>query len=142
MEREPLRRVVLDTNTIVSAYLFPLSNPGKVLSIVLSQCRLLTSLEIAAELTIVLRKEKFDRYLRLTLREELVAATIREAEFITTSSVITACRDVADNRILELAVDGGATVIVSGDADLLTMQSFRGIPILSAGDLLSRFATL
>lgn len=142
MEREPPRRVVLDTNTIVSAYLFPLSNPGKVLDFVLSNGRLLMSLETATELTAIMRKKKFDRYINRRIRDELVASTIRESEFVTTTTVISACRDTADNRILELAVDGSAAAIVSGDADLLTLRSFRGVPILSANDFLSQFASL
>jgi predicted nucleic acid-binding protein len=53
--------------------------------------------------------------------------------------IITDCRDAADNKFLELAVDGCASAIVSGDADLLILHPFREIPILSARDYLSRY---
>jgi putative PIN family toxin of toxin-antitoxin system len=142
MEREPLHRIVLDTNTIVSAYLFPLSNPGKALGFVISRGRLLMSLETATELPAVMRREKFDRYLRLQIREELVASSIRDSEFVATTTVVTVCRDAADNRVLELAVDGSASAIVSGDADRLALQSFRGIPLMTASEFLSRFSSL
>lgn len=86
-----------------------------------------------------MRREKFDRYLSLSRREELVARTIRDCEFIETSTIVTVCRDSPDNRLLELAVDGGASALVSGDADLLMLRSFREIPILTPRDFLARF---
>jgi len=44
---------------------------------------------------------------------------------------ITACRDVKDNKFLELAIDGGAHLIVSGDNDLLTLHPFQSLRILN-----------
>jgi predicted nucleic acid-binding protein len=43
---------------------------------------------------------------------------------------IAACRDPADDKFLELAVNGHADLIVSGDADLLALNPFRHIPIV------------
>ena len=37
----------------------------------------------------------------------------------------------ADEKFLELAVNGQADVIVSGDADLLVLDPFHGIPIVT-----------
>jgi predicted nucleic acid-binding protein len=42
------------------------------------------------------------------------------------------CRDPDDDKFLELAVNGRADVIISGDADLLVLDTFRGIPIITA----------
>ena len=53
------------------------------------------------------------------------------AELVTITKRITACRDATDDRFLELAVNGSATVIVSGDADLLALNPFRSIPIVA-----------
>jgi hypothetical protein len=39
-----------------------------------------------------------------------------------------------DNRVLEAAVEGAADCIVSGDADLLDLGSFQGIPIMAPGE--------
>ena len=58
---------------------------------------------------------------------ELLAA----AELVTITGRITACRDSKDDKFLELAVNGHADLIVSGDADLLTVNPFRGIPIVA-----------
>ena len=43
---------------------------------------------------------------------------------------IQACRDVKDDKFLELAVNGNADVIVTGDADLLVLNPFREIEII------------
>lgn len=49
------------------------------------------------------------------------------------------CRDPSDDRMLELAVAGGAAAIIAGDQDLLTLSPFRGIPILSPRAFLERY---
>jgi len=63
----------------------------------------------------------------LTWLESVVAA----AELVPIIEQIVACRDPKDDKFLELAVDGHADFIVSGDADLLTLNPFRGIPIIT-----------
>ena len=50
---------------------------------------------------------------------------------MTLTERVTACRDATDDKFLELAVNGKADVIVSGDADLLVLNPFRGIPIVT-----------
>jgi uncharacterized protein len=129
-------RIVLDTNVLVSAFLFPQSIPGRILDAILISHRMLVSVGVAAELIDVMRREKFDAYLSLERREELVASLIRDSELIETSTTISECRDSKDNRLLELAVDGAASVIVTGDSDLLELHPFRGISIFSPRDFL------
>jgi predicted nucleic acid-binding protein len=52
---------------------------------------------------------------------------------------VQACRDADDDKFLALALCGGAAdLIVSGAADLLTMQCFRGIEIIAPAALLAR----
>jgi predicted nucleic acid-binding protein len=41
------------------------------------------------------------------------------------------CRDPDDDKFLELAVNGHADAIISGDHDLLVLDTFRGIPIIT-----------
>jgi putative PIN family toxin of toxin-antitoxin system len=60
------------------------------------------------------------------LREMLAAA-----ELVTITKRVTACRDPKDDKFLELAVNGHADVIVSGDDDLLVLDTFQGIPIIT-----------
>lgn len=44
---------------------------------------------------------------------------------------VDACRDSKDNMILEVAVNGAAQLIVTGDRDLLSIRTFHGIPIIT-----------
>jgi putative PIN family toxin of toxin-antitoxin system len=124
MASDAMDRIVFDTNTLVSGYLFPHSTPGQAIEFGLNRQRMLMSMEIVRELAEVLRREKFDRFLSLGRREELIAKTILQSEFVATSTVVTDCRDPSDNKFLELAIDGHASAIVSGDADLLTLHPF------------------
>jgi len=58
---------------------------------------------------------------------ELMAA----AELIAITERIAACRDPKDDKFLELAVNGHADLIVTGDADLLALNPFREIPVVT-----------
>jgi predicted nucleic acid-binding protein len=49
---------------------------------------------------------------------------------------VSECRDPKDDKFLELAINGEATVIISGDKDLLVLNPFRTIPILSPREFL------
>jgi putative PIN family toxin of toxin-antitoxin system len=53
------------------------------------------------------------------------------AEAVTICERIVASRDPTDDKFLELAVNGRADLIVTGDADLLVLNPFRDIPIVS-----------
>lgn len=43
---------------------------------------------------------------------------------------ITTCRDPKDNMFLDLAVQGGAKYLISGDADLLDLHPFQSVSIV------------
>ena len=45
-----------------------------------------------------------------------------------------ACRDPKDNKFLELAVAGSAGYLISGDEDLLVLNPFRGIRIVTPAE--------
>jgi predicted nucleic acid-binding protein len=54
------------------------------------------------------------------------------AELITITERIAACRDVKDDKFLEVAVNGQADLIITGDSDLLVLNPFRNIPIVTS----------
>jgi predicted nucleic acid-binding protein len=63
--------------------------------------------------------------------------TVLEIEVVDS---IQACRDPKDDKFLELAVNGHANALVTGDADLLVLNPFREIPILTPSQFLSTLA--
>jgi uncharacterized protein len=130
--------VVLDTNVLVSAALFPRSIPGQALRRAREIGILLTTRDLVAELRNVLARNKFDRYVSAALRDEFLVAYISEAEFVVVAERLSVCRDPKDDLVLEAAINGQATCVVSGDDDLLVLHPFRGIPILRPTEFITR----
>jgi putative PIN family toxin of toxin-antitoxin system len=71
-----------------------------------------------------------DKYLPEQKRLEFFAALVRKVEIIVVSEVITDCRDAKDNKFLELAINGNASHLISGDKDLLVLNPFRQVLIM------------
>jgi putative PIN family toxin of toxin-antitoxin system len=69
---------------------------------------------------------------------EWLMALLAAAELVAITETIAACRDRDDDKFLELAVSGRADFIVSGDADLLALDPFRQIPIVSPATFVER----
>ncbi len=134
-------RVVIDTGVAVSAVLLPRSVPRQAFDLAAARGRLLVSAATIAELDEVLRRPKFDRYIREEERLEFLAALVREAERVDVTEAVTDCRDPKDNKFLELAVSGRATHLVSGDDDLLVLHPFRGVAIVTPRDFLTAVAS-
>ena len=63
--------------------------------------------------------------------EEARRSAMRARALSTITDRITGCRDPKDDKFLELAVNGHADLIVTGDRDLLALNPFRGIPIVT-----------
>ena len=132
-------RVVMDINVVVSAALLPRSVPRQAFDRALEHGTLLMSSATVAELNAVLRRPRFDTYVHEDERLEFLAILLRDVELVEVTAVVTDCRDPKDNKFLELALNGKATHIVSGDEDLLVLHSFRGIPILTPQGFLAQW---
>ena len=91
------------------------------------------------EFSEVLTRPKFDKYISNQERQQAISAFERKSQLITISSEISICRDPKDNKFLDLAIDSGAACIITGDKDLLVLNPFEGIPILTAADFLKVF---
>jgi putative PIN family toxin of toxin-antitoxin system len=130
-------RVVVDTGVAVSAVLLPRSVPRQAFDLAMERGRLLVSEATIAELDEVLRRPKFNKYTSEEKRLEFFAALVREAEVVEITEQVTGCRDPKDDKFLELAVNGKASHLLSGDADLLVLRPFRGIAVLTPQDFLA-----
>jgi putative PIN family toxin of toxin-antitoxin system len=124
-------RFVLDTGVLVSALLLPRSVPRQAVDFAFVHGIVLASADTIGELDEVLRRPKFNRYLREEERLLFLAAFIRDAEMVDVTESVAECRDPKDDRFLELAVSGNAACIVSGDSDLLVLNPFREVAILT-----------
>jgi putative PIN family toxin of toxin-antitoxin system len=131
-------RVVLDTNVLISAILFPGGAPEAILRLGLEKrVQLATSPKLLTEFARVL-VEKFghsdsqaqERLRRMVAISDIVKRreTIREI-----------AQDPEDDRVLEAALAAHAEAIVSGDKHLLQLGTWRGIRILRPADFLTEF---
>jgi putative PIN family toxin of toxin-antitoxin system len=130
-------RAVIDTNVVVSAVLLPRSVPRQSFDAAVAQGKLLLSEAMIAELDDVLRRPKFNKYISEERRLEFLAGLVQQAELVQVTEVITACRDAKDNKFLELAASGKASHIISGDRDLLALNPFRRITIVTPQEFLA-----
>ncbi len=136
MSIAPARRVVFDTNTLVSALLLPTSIPRQALDYALDHGKVLTSLALLSELDRVLNYPKLAPYITPAERSQFLGKLTLEGTLTTITVQLVVVRDPKDNFVLELAVSGGANVIVSGDNDLIILGRYDGIPIRTPAQFL------
>jgi len=120
----------------VSALLVPGSKPRRALDRAFQEGRVLLSFATLAELYDVLHRKQFRRYVEEELARSFLAALARDSEWIDVDVQVNACCDPRDNKFLEIALSGRATHLISGDADLLVLDPFQGIRILSPQEFL------
>jgi putative PIN family toxin of toxin-antitoxin system len=90
-----------------------------------------------SELAEVLSRSKFDSFVSRADRELFLAQIESAAEFVPIIQLVRACRDPKDDKFLEVALNGRADMIITGDADLLEMHPWRGLAILSPAGYLN-----
>jgi uncharacterized protein len=132
-------RVIFDTNVLISAVLIKNSVSDIALRKAQNSCTILCSNSIFIEYTEKLLLPRFNKYASLMKRTDMLDDIEKEALFIEPVVKISECRDPKDNKFLELAVAGNADCIVTGDNDLLILNPFRGIKIISPSDFLIQF---
>ena len=137
-EPSALMRVVLDTNTLISALLFHGTASRLVALWQSGRFTLLVSRAILEEYLRVLAYPKFrltDQDIRGLVEEEVLPYVVTVRVRLRLSVVR---RDPEDNKFLECAVAGRAEYLVTGDQDLRELDSYRGVTILTVGEFLER----
>lgn len=136
-----LVRAVVDTNVYVSAVIRPRGAMAEIVTRVrLRQYSILYSLEQLEEI----RETVLDT--RLSLKYGIVPSDIatiielivRRGEVIEIKGDLAICRDPDDDAIIEIAINGKADCIVSGDKDLLVLGSVEGVQVITPREFLER----
>jgi putative PIN family toxin of toxin-antitoxin system len=123
-----LIRVTVDTNVIISALLFGENSKKVIESIFKNKIRAYTSPQLVSELVDkLIMKFNFSREMILKLETQIATNFI----IVYPTVLINKARDVDDNRVLEVAVESGSKIIVTGDKDLLTLEKYNDIEIIS-----------
>ncbi len=136
MSKELLRGV-FDNNVLVSAALLA-GVPRKAFDKLLDNGLVLVSVPVLLELADVLNRPKFDKYVTRDERMRFMVSFLKVAEMTEIKETITVCRDPKDDKLLELAVSGNADFLVTGDKDLLVLNPFRGVEIITPREFLDK----
>ncbi len=133
-------QVVVDTNLIVSAFLWD-GKPGKLISTLLARgIPMLTTPAIIDELDATLRKPKFDSRFQAkgVTVDELMDGYRQMTQLVIPAEIPDdSVRDPKDRIILAAAVGGSASHLISGDKDLTTLQQYHEVVILTVTQFLA-----
>lgn len=132
---------VIDTGVLVSGLIRRQGTPGDVLRLLRDgRFRLIDTTETLVEVIDVLGRPPFR--LKYHIEPDDITALVNlvrlRGDLVVPTQHITACRDPKDDKFIEAALAGQADCVVSGDADLLALSPFRGIPILCPAEFIAR----
>ena len=130
------RRIVFDTNALISAAILQNSISNHALTLAAAQFEIVVSDATWIEFETRIERPKLFRYFGNleAQREEVVKTIGRVVKHVVVQTTITDCRDPDDNKFLALALDSAAEFIVTGDRDLLDLHPWRDVQVLTAGD--------
>lgn len=125
--KEP--RVVIDTNVLVS-----ILKGSRALSFIYTAFKedrftLVVNAEILHELSAVLYEPRLNINSK-DIQELFRLIRVKALRIKSPAPFINVCRDPEDNFILELALTAKAAIILTGDKDLLCLNSFKDIDII------------
>lgn len=134
MRKMQNHRYVIDSNIFISRLLIPDSIPANVVRYIFDNGKVVVTDDTLAELSAVLLRSKFDKYVSLKARELFIDGLKSVSVHVEVKRFLKVCRDPKDNRILEAAVNGSAATIITGDQDLLVLKEFEKIKIIKPQD--------
>lgn len=135
-------RWVIDTNLLISRLLTPQGTAAQAVDRAMERGILLVSDDTLQELTLVLERPRFDRYVSIADRHRFLALLSGVARRIHITRQFQVCRDPKDDKFLDVAFNGQAQAIVTGDQDLVMLQTFQGIAIWTPAQFLMAYPQL
>jgi putative PIN family toxin of toxin-antitoxin system len=122
-------KVVIDTNIWISYLLGSLLQgmDGKILS---KEIKVVVSDEMLKEISEVSSRPKFKNIFTAKRIKELFSLLDSYAIVVSPSQKVNVCRDGKDNFLLEVALEGEADYLVTGDEDLLVINTFQSTKII------------
>lgn len=131
--------VIFDCNVLLSAFISRGSAARKCWEKSQKRDDIIASQKTFDEFNSVFLRPKFDRYLTLESRLEVILEVQVLVKLIHVTHSVSICRDPKDNMYLELALSGKADCIISNDEDLLVLNPFETVPIITPEEFLERF---
>lgn len=127
---------VFDTNTLISRLLSPSGVPAKAVDHALASGVLLVSKDTMNELARVLDRPKFDPYVSREDRRRFITLLGGVSRIVPIARKVHVCRDPKDDIFLDVALNGEAKAIITGDEDLLELDPFHGVRIVKPAEFL------
>lgn len=134
-------RIVVDTNVFVSALLAPGGGPGALLAAIdAGELTLVSAPQLIEELEEVLARDRFRVWVTSEQVAEYIDAVRQRAELVDDPEEIRPLsRDPDDDYLIALSREQGADALVSGDADLTTLE-LDDLDIITPRQLLDRLS--
>lgn len=145
MRAERQRLVVLDTNVWLSAALSPNGTPAQVVRTVLLQGLAVFSEATFAELESRMWKPKFDRYISLEARKNILLDARAAAQWVEIAPELAKqrwSRDADDDVFIRTALAANASWLVTGDDDLLSVPAIEGLNVVTPAQALLSWSTV
>ena len=136
---EMLLKLVLDTNTIVSAFFWEGNEVELFRKIEQGKAILYISGQILTEIEEVIKRPKFNEVMRKAnlTPDQIIQKIVSLSHLVIAPKLnIQVCRDEKDNKFLECAENAKADYLISGDEDLLSLKEYNGIPIVRTWKIL------
>ena len=128
---------VIDTNVVISATFFG-GIPRKVIDLVVDEnISAYTNSEIMTEYDVTAAKMTNKKNGHID--QELFDQFMDKVEVIDAVAEVDVCRDPDDNKFIACAIDAQAIFVVSGDKDLLSVEHYDAIEIVTAKDFYERY---
>jgi len=134
-------RFVIDTNVWISAALSGSGAPALAVQRILARGLPVFSKATFAELESRLWKAKFDRYLSMEIRRQILHDANAAAHWVTIAPELAAqtwSRDADDDKFIHTALAASAPWLLTGDQDLLSVTAPSPVCILTPAQALDR----
>lgn len=129
-------RIVIDTNILISSFLLKKSISRDAFEKAKHEFVLVASIQTFSELKSVLLRPKFDNYISMNTRLQIIEDFGGILTFLEPKTKLDLCRDPKDNKFLELANESQAKLLISGDKDLLELEHNLGFRIVNPSEFL------
>ena len=132
--------IVIDTNVLIRAGLLPDSKSAQVLTLAVEHFVIAQNQATWHELETRIARPKFDRYFGDSGRLRHLVKIAQSIQHFEPTSDVAVSRDKTDDKFIALALDAGATIVISGDPDLKDVLAYQGVEILSPAEFFEQFA--
>lgn len=129
-------KIVIDTNIWIS-FLIGKTFLGLYSVFEKKEIEIITSRQQIEEILRVLDKPKFNKLFSFQEKEFLLHLIERNTKMVEIKSKVNVCRDKKDDFILNIALNGKADYIITGDSDLLILNPFENIQIITYRELIN-----